>query len=202
MTSFVGRRRELASVVQLLIDSRLVSITGLAGCGKTRLAVQAAYAVGTKFKDGVYFVPLAPVASTDSLLWAIAEHLDFQLYPHTDPLQQLLDYFRRETLLLVLDNFEHLIDGAGLVSSILQAAPNLRILVTSRERLNVYGEVNFAIAGLSLSHESSAQPIHSEAVDLFTQRAKSAVPGLTLDFRCAHSRRAHLPIGRRDAAWY
>ena len=182
MTSFVGRQRELAAVIQLLTNGRLVSITGPAGCGKTRLAVQLAHALRAQFKDGIYFVPLAPVASSDNLIWVIAEHLDLQLYPQTDPLQQLLNYFSPKTLLLVLDNFEHLLEGAGQVSSLLQAAPNLRVLVTSRERLNVYGEVNFAIAGLSLSDESSAQPARSEAVELFTQRAQSAAPGLALDF--------------------
>lgn len=181
ITSFVGRQRELAEIVRLLEDGRLLSVTGLAGCGKTRLALQVAYEVRAKFHDGVYWVPLAPVASPDNLLWAIAEHLDLQLYPQTEPLQQLIDYFRAKTLLLVLDNFEHLLDGAGLVANILQAAPNVRIIVTSRERLNLYGEVNYAIAGLSLLDESSRQDTRSEAAELFAQRALAAVPSLKLE---------------------
>lgn len=181
MTSFVGRQRELAEVIRLMENARLLSVTGLAGCGKTRFAIQAAHEMRANFNDGVYFVPLAPTASPENLLWTIAEHLDLQLHPQAEPLQQLLDYFRQKTLLLVLDNFEHLLEGAGLVASILQAAPRVRILVTSRERLNLYGEVNYAIAGLSLSGESSSRNARSEATELFVQRAQSSAPGLELD---------------------
>jgi predicted ATPase/DNA-binding CsgD family transcriptional regulator len=181
MTSFVGRQRELAEVMRLMENGRLLSITGFAGCGKTRLAVEAAHVALPRFKDGVYFVPLAPIASPDNLLWTIAEHLDLQLYPQTEPLQQLIDYFRQKTLLLVLDNFEHLLDGAGLVANILQATPTVRILVTSRERLNLYGEVNYAIAGLSLADDRNSRHPRSEAAELFAQRAQSAAPMLELD---------------------
>ena len=181
MTSFVGRQREIADARRLLENTRLLSLTGLAGCGKTRLAVRVAYDMLPRFKDGVYFVPLAPVASTGQLLWTIAEHFDLQFHPHSDPLQQLLDYFGKKTLLLVLDNFEHLLDGAKLVASILQAAPAVRILVTSRERLSLYGEVSYTIGGLLLADGDAADDAHSEASELFEQRAQSVAPGLKLD---------------------
>ena len=159
-------------------NTRLLSLTGLAGCGKTRLAVQVARKALADFEDGVYFIPLAPIVSADSILWTIGEHLGIQFYPHIDPLQQLLDTIRKKKLLLVLDNFEHLLDGTGIVTSILHAASHVRVIVTSRERLSLYGEVNYTITGLSLSDDS---PNQSEAVELFTQRARSVAPGLELD---------------------
>ena len=180
MTSFVGRQRELAEVRELLPNARLLSITGLAGCGKTRLAVEVARQVLHQFSDGTFYVPLAPIATPDKLLWTIAEHLDLQFFPQSAPLQQLLDYFRNKTLLLVLDNFEHVLDGAGLVANILQAAPNVRILVTSRERLSLYGEISYPIGGLSLINDPDHDAAHSEAVELFEQRVRAISPGLRL----------------------
>ncbi len=178
MTSFVGRQQEIADVIRLLESTRLLSITGLGGCGKTRLALQAAHSMLAKFQDGVYFVPLAPLVSTDNILWAVGEQLAIKFYPHSNPLQQLLDHIHKKKLLLVLDNFEHLLDGAEMVSSILRAAPDVRILVTSRERLHLYGETNYTIGGLSVS-ASNLEP--SEAIELFTQRARSVASNLQLN---------------------
>lgn len=177
MTSFVGRQREIAEASRLMESTRLLSITGLAGCGKTRLAVQVAHTVRANFEDQVYFVPLAALISADSILWTIGEHLAIQFYPHSDPLEQLLEHIRKKKVLLVLDNFEHLLDGAGIVTSILHGAPEVRILLTSRERLSLYGEVNYTIEGLSLLGDNNC----SEAVELFAQRARSVVPRLELD---------------------
>jgi predicted ATPase len=181
MTSFVGRQRELAEVAHLLNKARLLSITGLAGCGKTRLAIEVARALLPRYSDGVFFVPLAPIATPNKLLWTIAEHLEVQFFPQAEPLQQLLDHFRNKTLLLVLDNFEHLLDGAELVTHILQAAPNVRVLVTSRERLSLYGEVSYSIGGLSLTDGKDPDAVRSEAVELFEQRVQAIVPGLKLN---------------------
>jgi len=178
MTSFVGRQHEITEASRLMGSTRLLSLTGLAGCGKTRLAIEVARKIRANFEDGIYFMPLAPLVSADSILWTIGEHLAIQFYPHSPPLQQLLEHLRKKRLLLVLDNFEHLLDGAGIVTSILHAAPNVRILITSRERLSLYGEVNYTIGGLSLSGDS---PEPSEAVELFTQRARSVAPGLEMD---------------------
>jgi predicted ATPase/DNA-binding CsgD family transcriptional regulator len=186
MTSFVGRKRELAEVVQLLNKARLLSITGLAGCGKTRLAVEVAREVLPRFSDGIFFVPLAPIATPDKLLWAIVEQLDLQFFPQTEPLQQLLDHFRNKSLLLVLDNFEHILDGAGLVTHILQVAPDVRILVTSRERLSLYGEISYPIGGLSLIDGNDPDSTRSEAVELFEHRVQAVVPGLKLNADAVH----------------
>ncbi|MBK8023004.1 MAG: hypothetical protein IPK19_16665 [Chloroflexi bacterium] len=97
----------------------------------------------SEFSSGVYFVPLAMAPSADHILWALAEYLNLQFDSHMEPLTQLLNYFRDKSLLLVLDNFDHLISTAGIIGEILQAAPTVKILVTSRERLSLYGEVRF-----------------------------------------------------------
>ncbi len=186
MTSFVGRQRELAEVAHLLNKARLLSITGLAGCGKTRLAIEVAREVLPRFGDGVFWVPLAPIVTPDKLLWAIAEHLEVQFFPQAEPLQQLLDHFRNKSLLLVLDNFEHLLDGAELVTHILQAAPSVHILATSRERLSLYGEVSYPIGGLSLTDGDAPGSARSEAVELFEQRVQAIVPGLKLNAETLH----------------
>ena len=178
VTSFVGRQQEIGDARRLLAQARLLSIAGPAGCGKTRLALQLASAVLSHFPDGVYFVPLAPVEAADMLLWAIAERLEVQFHAGDEPLAQLLGYLHEKTLLLVLDNFEHLLAGAGLITEILRMAPGIRILTTSRERLNLYGEVTFCLGGLALPKpETSDAVLRAEAVELFMQRAHAINPG-------------------------
>src|SRR5690606_32214863 len=109
ISSFVGRRREIAAVKQALDKSRLITLTGIGGAGKTRLALQAAIELLFDFADGVYFIPLAAVRSPDHMLWTIAEHLNFRFDTHIEPLAQLVNYFRQKSMLIVLDNFAHLI---------------------------------------------------------------------------------------------
>lgn len=179
MSSFVGRRREIAAVKQALEKSRLITLTGIGGSGKTRLALQAAIELLFDFADGVYFVPLAAVPSADSLLWTFAEHLNFRFDTQSEPLQQLLNYFRQKSMLIVLDNFDHLIAGAGLIEEILQAAPALKLIVTSRERLNLYGEVIYPVAGMALPEELHREDAgRAEAVQLFVERAQLVSPHL------------------------
>jgi predicted ATPase/DNA-binding CsgD family transcriptional regulator len=160
-TPFVGRTQEINTIAGLLAnpDVRLVTLLGPGGMGKTRLALEIGWrlvepeAFGTPwlaFPDGVYFVPLQPVATTENMLWAVAEAV---AYPFQSdgraPLQQLLDFFREKRLLLVMDNFEHLLDGAELVSAILQAASGVQVLVTSRETLSLRAETVYSLEGLS-----------------------------------------------------
>jgi predicted ATPase/DNA-binding CsgD family transcriptional regulator len=179
VTTFIGRRSEVATIRQLLERSRLLTLTGIGGSGKTRLALQVAEELLGDFSDGAYFVPLAPVGTPDHILWAIVEHLNIQIELHGEVLAQLLSYFRTKTLLLVLDNFDHLVNGAGLLIELLQAAPALKIIATSRERLALYGEVNYPVTGMALpeadSYEETAQ---SESVQLFLERAQSVTPNL------------------------
>lgn len=177
VSSFIGRRRERTAVRQALEKSRLLTLTGIGGSGKTRLALAVALELLPNFGDGVYFVPLAPVLAPDGILRAIAEHLYFQFDVGSEPLPQLLSYLHQKSLLLVLDNFDHLIAGAGLITELLQAAPAVKILVTSRERLNLDGELTYSVSGMALP-DASEDATLSESVQLFIERAQSASPAL------------------------
>ncbi len=150
LTLFVGREHELADLSELLAqpETRLITLVGPGGMGKTRLAVRAAQQYGTHSSQAVVFVPLQPVQSPDLILSTIVNALGLTLTGQADPKTQLVHVLRDKRMLLVLDNFEHLLDGAGLVVELLQEAPNLKILVTSREALNVSGEWGVGISGL------------------------------------------------------
>jgi len=158
-TAFVGREPELAALDSLLRTPsvRLVTILAPGGMGKTRLSIEAAERQKGNFAEGTCFVPLAALESAEQIVTAIAQAAHFTFYAGPDPMQQLLDYFRPRQTLLVLDNFEHLLDGAALVNDLLTAAPNVKILVTSRERLNLSTETAFSLSGLDVP-ESALTP--------------------------------------------
>jgi predicted ATPase len=191
-TPFVGREHELAELAKLLDNPqvRLVTILAPGGMGKTRLALEAARAALEQsatsdthqpFANGAYFVSLAPLAAPESIVTAIAEAVSFQFYGGGDPKQQLLDFLREKRLLLVLDNFEHLLAGVPLVGDILEAAPGVKALATSRERLNLSGETPFNLGGLDLPEgKSAAAALEYSAVRLFVQGAGRAQPGFEL----------------------
>lgn len=179
VTSFVGRAREVAELGRLLERARLLTITGLGGSGKTRLALHTASTHLDDFPDGVCFVPLASIPTAGAMLWAIGAYITFRFHPSREPLEQLVDYFRNKRLLLVLDNLDHLVSGAELITEILRAAPGVKILATSRERLNLYGEVSYPIAGLALPGIDDVNEISSsESVELFLERARNISPNL------------------------
>jgi len=174
-TPFVGREQELSTIAARLADPtcRLLTLLGPGGIGKTRLAIQAAADHVASFADGVYFVPLAPVGSPDLLASAIAGALELSFYISEDLSSSLVHFLRDKQMLLVLDNFEHLLDGTGLITEILRAASRVNILATSRERLNVQEEWVFAVDGLSYPPDESTIPLESYgAVQLFVQRAR------------------------------
>lgn len=182
VTSFVGRQQEVQEARDLLGQSRLLTLTGPGGIGKTRLALQLAGAVLPTFPDGVYFIPLVSVSASDNMLWAIAERLDFQFRQSGKPQDQLLEYLADKRLLLILDNFEHLLDSASLLADMLRYAAQVKMLVTSRERLRLYGEAVFGIHGLALPVSERIEDLRqSESLQLFVQRAHAANPGLILD---------------------
>jgi DNA-binding SARP family transcriptional activator/predicted ATPase/Tfp pilus assembly protein PilF len=150
-TAFVGREGELAEVCQLLSrpDCRLLTILGPGGIGKTRLALQAANAKLEAFLEGVCFVPLTAASSAEFIISAIADALQFPLTDRQDPHAQLFDYLRGKEMLLVLDSMEHLLAGTPLLVDLLEEAPEVKLLVTSRERLRLRWERCFELSGLT-----------------------------------------------------
>lgn len=184
LTPFLGRERELAELARLLADPnlRLLSVVGPGGMGKTRLAIQAAHGQIERYRDGIHFVPLAPLQAVEDILPAIAMalQLNFQADARI-PQQQLHDYLREKQVLLVLDNFEHLIGGARLVYELLQAAPRVKVLVTSRERLRLSGETVYLLEGMDFPDWETPLNLDTySAVKLFVQSARFARPDFAL----------------------
>ena len=177
-TPFVGRRDELAEIRRHLVETRLLSLTGPGGIGKTRLASKAAEEAADDFEDGCTFVSLAPIRSVEHIIQTVAEAVKFPIATHEDPQRQLLRYLQKRQLLLVMDNFEHLLDGAGIVSEILQAAPAVKILATSREKLNLQSETNLNIGGMDIpSQVGPEDPLNYDAITLFVQSGSKVRPG-------------------------
>lgn len=184
-TPLVGRARELHEIAGLLATPgvRLVTLLGAGGIGKTRLALALAWrlvepdAYGmtwAAFPDGVYFVPLQPLDTAEHIVWAMAEAVGYPFHGDTrEPVRQMLDFFREKRLLLVLDNFEHVLEGAALVSQILQAAPGVQALATSREALNLAAETVYPVQGLPFPGGAGHTPDH-DAARLFVQGARRA----------------------------
>jgi predicted ATPase/predicted negative regulator of RcsB-dependent stress response len=187
-TPFVGRENELEGLARLLHDpqARLVTVLGPGGMGKTRLALEAAAACvpkepGGAFADGVFLVSLAPLRSAANIVPAIGEALNLQFYPGGEPKRQLLSYLHERRMMLLLDNYEHLLDGASLVSEILQGAPQVQVLVTSRERLNLSGENAYVIAGMNFpGWDTPEDALEYSAVKLFMQSARRSTSGFEL----------------------
>ncbi len=163
VTGFVGRRDEIEELTALLRgETRLLTLTGAGGIGKTRLALQAAHELAAAFEDGVWFVGLAPLADHALVEGTIAAALEAREAP-------LDRHLAERSLLLVLDNFEHVAEAAPLVSRLLAAAPGLKVLATSRSRLDLYGERDYPVPPLQAE----------EATTLFLERARAAHHGFT-----------------------
>ena len=186
LTSFVGREHEMGQARAGLTTSRLVTLTGTGGAGKSRLAVQVAADALDDFPDGAWLVELAPLSDPALVPQAVAGVLGLGEEAGRGLSQTLTDALRPKALLLVLDNCEHLVDAcARLAESLLRSCPKLRILATSREALDIPGERTLPVSSLSLSAASlAATPASlaaSGAVRLFVERAASARPGFRLD---------------------
>jgi predicted ATPase len=187
----VGRERELAELRTLLKSNRLVTLTGPGGTGKTRLALQTARSLAGAYPHGAWLVELAPLSDPALLPDAILQALKINPTTDSPPLALLKRYLLPKQLLLLLDNFEHLLEGAAGVSALLEAAPRLSVLATSRERLRLYGEQEYPVSPLRVpdlqpegripADQLPSQLLEVEAVTLFVQRARAAQPGFTLD---------------------
>jgi len=180
---FVGRTQELADITARLVDPdcRLLTLTGLGGSGKTRLAIEAATTVAPHFSHGTVFVALQPLTRSDLLVPTIAQAVGLTSYSEGDLHQQLLDYLHDKTLLLLLDNFEHVLDGAALVSTILAAAPGVTVVVTSREGLHLQEEWLYPLKGLATPLSVYATSLEDYgAVQLFLSHARRVQPHFDL----------------------
>lgn len=195
-TPFVGRGAELDDLLRLFRDEnvRLLTILAPGGMGKTRLALAAARLClhlkrsrsGSMpeplFHDGVYYIPLVALQTGEHILSTVAHYIGFQFTPDDrPPMQQIIDFLRHKRLLLILDSFEHLLDSAILLSNILHNAPDVKIVVTSRERLNLNGETIYTLGGMTVPDQTSVEVQEYDAVRLFVQSAQHVQPHFALD---------------------
>lgn len=185
LTSFVGRERELAEVKRTLAMTRLLTLTGAGGCGKTRLALEMSKDLVSAYPDGVWLVELAPISDPALVPNAVAAALGVHEQPGRPLEDTLADVLRSRRMLLILDNCEHLIDAClRLVDTLLRSCKHLRVLATSREALGVVGETNWSVPSLTVpdaGHPPANQsPTQYEAVQLFLERARSRLPTFVL----------------------
>jgi predicted ATPase/class 3 adenylate cyclase len=183
LTSFLGRQRELTEARQLLGDARLLTLTGPGGTGKTRLSLQIATDESDRFPDGIYFVPLGTLSQADLVLPTIAQAVGV-IDPGTAPLDRLAEFIGSKCLLLVLDNFEQVIDAAPQVAELLARAPKASVLVTSRSPLRVYGEREYPVPPLGVPDPRHLPDLERfstfESVALFVERAMAVRPDFTV----------------------
>ncbi|MBC7814975.1 MAG: AAA family ATPase [Burkholderiales bacterium] len=176
VTRFIGRKREMEVIKRLLDTAHLLTLVGPPGTGKTRLALQIAWEVVDTFREGAYFVSLAPISDPALVMNAIATTIGVNA-AHGQPLIETLKHVLRERqMLLILDNFEHLLPAAPQVSELLSAAPHLKVLATSREPLHLYGEQEYAVPPLELPDTEHLDPqalVDCESTALFMQKARA-----------------------------
>jgi len=185
VTSFIGREKEKEEIKQVISESRLVTLTGSGGTGKTRLGLQVAEEILNEFPDGVWLVELASLADSSLILHTILNTLGLREQKGQDALHVLLDFLAGKEILLVLDNCEHLIVAcAELSSKLLANSPNLKILASSREALGVSGEVIRVVPSLDVPEIKTLPEVTKlseyEAVRLFAERARSVQPQFSL----------------------
>ena len=181
--TFVGRRREVAELEGLLRTHRLVTVTGPPGAGKTRLATEVGSRLVRAWPHGSFLVPLAELDDAGLVPSAITTALEVPRAGDEPVMQILVEYLRSRRLLLLLDNVEHVLDAAAAVAALLDAAPGLTVLATSRVRLRLDGEQEYPLGPLPLDRgdDATQRATHSDAVTLFADRAAAADPRFTID---------------------
>jgi predicted ATPase/class 3 adenylate cyclase len=182
MTPFIGRRAEIADAIRLLDRVRLLTLTGPGGTGKTRLALQIAAEVSHRYSDGAFFAGLSPVSDVDVVPSVILGSLGLSASGDESPRERLLAELGDKRLLLVLDNFEHILEAADLVAEIVRIAPRSQFLVTSRAPLRIVGEQELAVPPLDVPKGRSVESaLASESVQLLVERAQSVRADFDID---------------------
>jgi predicted ATPase/class 3 adenylate cyclase len=180
VTTFIGRQKEIRDGLKLLDGTRLLTLTGPGGTGKTRLSLQLAAESAASFPDGAFWVPLAPISDPELVPSTIAHSLGVQVSGNESPIERVSDYVRGKRMLLVLDNFEQILPAAGMISTLLGAAPDLKIVTSSRAPLRISGEQEFAVPPLELPDPGRLPSLEvlaqSDAVRLFIERARAVKP--------------------------
>ena len=175
-TSFIGRKTEITTILKLVSEHRIVSIIGTGGCGKTRLACEAVSKLKNEYKDGIWFVPLAPVESQELVLKQLMNNLLIEELPGKDMMELVIEKIRQKNLLILLDNCEHQLSVCAEISTkLIQSVPGLSLVITSREALKINGEKVWFTSPLSLINPSAVIDIESanqsDAIRLFADRA-------------------------------
>lgn len=174
LTSFIGREHEMTEIKYLLGKARLVTLTGSGGCGKTRLALETAGQLTKAYPHGVWFIELAPISNPAHVSQTFITSLDLHESHDDSPILALIKFLRTKQTLLIVDNCEHVLsETSNLIREILLHCPQVQVIATSREILNIPGEVRFRVPSLSISSDSESQP---ESVQLFMDRANTALP--------------------------
>lgn len=185
LTQFIGREKEMQDILEILGRVRLLTLTGIGGTGKTRLALEVLSQIGRSIVEEACFVQLAPVGDPEQILPKIAQILKVQQDPTRDNLELIIEFIRDRKMLLVLDNFEHVIAAAPGISQLLQHCSQLKILVTSRVVLNLKGENEYAVPQLAVpqrEHDYNLAELQNiQSVQLFIDRVKSIKPNFNLN---------------------
>jgi predicted ATPase len=183
-TSLIGRDQEMVELAGALTRTRLLTLTGVGGVGKTRLALAVAERISATYLDGTWLVELAPLADAALVAQTVARVVSVPLSPGADPVSALVNYFRPRQLLMILDNCEHLLAScAALSEALLRQCARVQILATSREPLGVNGELRWRVPSLAAPNEeplTAAELRRYPAVELFVTRVQSALPNFAL----------------------
>ena len=184
LTRLVGREKELGEIIKIIDETRLLTLTGPGGTGKTRLALELMHRISHICKDGLYFVQVAPVVDAQQVLPKIAQVLKLQQDPTKDTVDLIIESINTQEMLLLLDNFEHVLEASGHISTLLLECPNLKIISTSRTVLNILGEQEFSVPQLSLPLSNQdytlAELEEIHAVQLFLDRVKNVKPSFQI----------------------
>lgn len=182
-TPLVGREHEVNVIIRQLQEPacRLLTLTGPGGIGKTRLAIEAGRRLESRFSDGVHFISLAGAGMTESIVPAVADVLGVAFSGPAEPLVQVATFLQNKNVLLVIDNMEHLVEGANLLGKLLQQTQQVKLLITSREQLRLQWEWLFEVQGLPIPEVLDANIETNSAVSLFLQRARQASQTFSLE---------------------